>query len=259
MTHFAFELRSGRHLGVSGLGEPLATRVVVLCHPAGAGGAFDPDPAASVASGLRIIGIDRPGYGATDPYPGEPDVRVWVDDVREYLQRIGPSSVESTGVRLGIAGVIGVGYGAFAAAALAASRPPLIDRLVLLEPAAPAAGQWTDDPALETSGRNTDAGLLDRTDAALTHAAAAGLAADVALFGDGEWAEVLSRVTVPVDLIAAAGSPGAEWWRSHLAVSDVHTTAASGLTGLADGWPAALDLLAGDEQSRPDRAAQAET
>ena len=64
MTHHIVELRDGRHVGVTGLGDPEADRLVLMCHPSPGAGGFDPDPPATSTAGVRIITLDRPGYGS---------------------------------------------------------------------------------------------------------------------------------------------------------------------------------------------------
>ncbi|WKK72245.1 hypothetical protein Q0F99_04400 [Rathayibacter oskolensis] len=44
MANHRFELRSGRGIGVSAAGDPIADRLVVFCHPTPGAGGFDPDP-----------------------------------------------------------------------------------------------------------------------------------------------------------------------------------------------------------------------
>ena len=46
--------------------------VVVLCHPAPGSRTLDPDPAATAAAGVRLVSLDRPGYGGSSPVPAAP-------------------------------------------------------------------------------------------------------------------------------------------------------------------------------------------
>jgi len=135
MAHHLFELPDGRHAGVTGLGDPRGRRLVVMCHPSPGAGAFDPDPPATSTTGVRIITLDRPGYGASDPLPDEADpLGAWLDDVDEYLQTVENIAKSIAGTDFGAVGVIGWGVGAVYATALAARRPGLVNRLALIEP-----------------------------------------------------------------------------------------------------------------------------
>jgi len=135
MTHHVIQLRDGRHVGVTGLGDPNGERLVLLCHPSPGAGGFDPDPPATSTSGVRIVALDRPGYGATDPTPdGGSAVESWLDDVDEYLQSIERSAETVADTEFGPIGAVGWGLGAIYAAGLAARHPGLVDRLALVEP-----------------------------------------------------------------------------------------------------------------------------
>src|SRR5262245_52607453 len=60
-------VRDGRRVALRVLADGGADRTVVFCHPAPGAGTLDPDPEATHARGIRLIGIDRPGYGGSDP------------------------------------------------------------------------------------------------------------------------------------------------------------------------------------------------
>jgi pimeloyl-ACP methyl ester carboxylesterase len=244
MTHLAFETESGRTLGITGIGEPMSTRVAVLCHAAPGAGSIDPDPVVSSRSGLRIIGIDRPGYGASDRYDGEPDVGQWVDDVADYLARLDPTSERSAGVEIELVGVIGIGYGAFFAAALAASAAVRLPRLVVLQPSAPLyRSDALDDPSLrDPEGVDPLTGLLDRVDVA-PDADSYGATADHLVLADAGWAHRVRAARVATDLIGVADDATA-WWRRHLHRPKLHELAEGGLPGLSAGWSIALEVLA---------------
>jgi len=240
-----FEVASGRRLGISGLGEPASSRVVLLCHSAPGTGSVDPDPIASANSRLHIVGIDRPGYGGTDPYEGEPRFEVWVDDVDDYLARLDPSSEHATGTEVDLAGVIGIGYGAFYAAAIAAANRA-VPRLVVVQPAPPLArSEALDDPTFrDLDATDPMTGEASRQEIALDQAGSAGEAADHLLLADAGWGHRVRSAHVATDLVAVPGDPGTAWWRRHLHRPKVHPLARGGLPGLAEGWRIALDLLA---------------
>jgi pimeloyl-ACP methyl ester carboxylesterase len=63
-------VQDGRTVGFADSGTPDQT--AVLWSHGGPGCRFEPEPfaAAAAAAGLRLIGIDRPGYGHSTPWPG---------------------------------------------------------------------------------------------------------------------------------------------------------------------------------------------
>ncbi|WP_284253459.1 alpha/beta fold hydrolase [Pseudolysinimonas kribbensis] len=246
MTHMTFEVASGHRLGISGLGEPASTKVAVLCHAAPGTGAIDPDPLASNRSGLRIIGIDRPGYGASDRYEGEPDLDVWLADVRDYLSRLDPTSREASGLDIEFAGVIGIGYGAFYAAALAATVADC-PRLVLLEPSAPLfRSEALDDPSQwDAEGVDPMSGAVDRQRPALDAADSYGAAADHLLLADLGWTRRVRDVHVDSTVIGVPDDAGTAWWSRHLHHPRTIDLPEGGLPGLGFGWGTALTVLGG--------------
>jgi pimeloyl-ACP methyl ester carboxylesterase len=247
MTHMTFEAASGRRIGITGMGEPASPRVAVLCHAAPGVGSIDPDPIASTKSGLHIVGIDRPGYGASDPYEGEPRLDDWLSDVADYLSRLEPTSEASSGIDTEFVGVVGIGYGAFYAAALAGYYESC-PRLVVVEPSEPLfRSDALDDP----TQRDLDAvdpmsGAADRQQPALDAAGSYGEAADHLLLADAGWTHRVRAARVATTLIAPSGDPGTKWWRRHLHRPKVTDLAQTGLPGLAEGWQAALAVLAGE-------------
>jgi pimeloyl-ACP methyl ester carboxylesterase len=134
MAHHQFELKSGRRIGVSVLGDPIATRLVVLCLPTPAAGPFDPDPEVTSREPIRLIQIDRPGYGGSDVLPDgvRPTVELFSDDIAEYLRNVKSIARELSGLEFGPAAVVGWSFGGAVATMLAARHPDLIDRLVIV-------------------------------------------------------------------------------------------------------------------------------
>jgi pimeloyl-ACP methyl ester carboxylesterase len=227
--------RSGRAIGVSGLGDPTAQRLVLFCHPAPGASGFDPDPDVTAASGLRLMSLDRPGYGATDPASTD-HVDVWIDDVSELLGMIEQSAQEATGTDYGAIAVIGWGVGSVYAAALAALRPGLIDRLVLVSP--PAPGSETADDALlrDEVDESRHPGFGDRRARMLENAANGpdGLAFDHALLAS-DWASHLPAVRAPT-LVVATDEAGVRPWVDRIpdARLDARTSPSGAL--IADAW-----------------------
>ena len=110
---------------------PADAPVVLFCHIAPGSGRFDPDPAATAASGVRLIALDRPGYGRSDPVgPSEfATVGVAADDAVAALE-----SVLAPGTRARIAGWSAGGRVALAAAA---RRPDLVGAVAVIGTPAP--------------------------------------------------------------------------------------------------------------------------
>jgi pimeloyl-ACP methyl ester carboxylesterase len=106
-------------------------RVVVLCHSAPGAGVFDPDPAETRARNVRLLSVDRPGYGASHPRPAGQwaTVASAADDLAAVLDALHIQRV----------GVAGWSAGGRVALALAARRPDLVERVVVLATPAPDA------------------------------------------------------------------------------------------------------------------------
>lgn len=154
---------AGHRIGVAGFGDPHGAPVV-WCH-GGPGSRLDPawlsDDA--LANGLRLIGIDRPGYGLSDPRPGRSIADV-VDDVLDIADQLSVDQFATVGVSTG---------GAYALA-IAAIAPDRVTGVVL-------AGAVTDmafAPARETMSRPHAHDVWDAPDRA------AALAAAVAAHGE---------------------------------------------------------------------------
>ncbi|MBI2777673.1 MAG: alpha/beta fold hydrolase [Chloroflexi bacterium] len=63
------ELPDGRHLAVAEWGDPDGTPVLLL-HGRPGSRLLAPDPAVTEARGIRLLTMDRPGYGESTPHPG---------------------------------------------------------------------------------------------------------------------------------------------------------------------------------------------
>jgi pimeloyl-ACP methyl ester carboxylesterase len=123
------ELEDGRRVGVRRLVEGDTGRVLVLCHPAPGAGTLNPDPEQTWARGVTLLGADRPGYGRSDPLPGDrwSSVSAAAADLESVLDRTSGGPV----------GVAGWSAGGRVALALAARRPDLVDRVVVFGTPAP--------------------------------------------------------------------------------------------------------------------------
>jgi pimeloyl-ACP methyl ester carboxylesterase len=103
--------------------------IVVLCHSAPGAGIFDPDPAETRARNVRLLSVDRPGYGGSSPVAAAEwaTVASAADDLAVVLD----------GLQVERVGVAGWSAGGRVALALAARRPDLVDRVVVLATPAP--------------------------------------------------------------------------------------------------------------------------
>lgn len=139
MANLTFTLHSGRRVGVTTLGDPIAERIVVFCHPAPGSSVFDPDPDVSTNRNVHIVSLDRPGYGSSDPWPygSWPSIVRAADDIAEYLREL--KRMEATiGVnRPPTVGIAGWSAGGRVALAFAARHPELVDRVAVVATPAP--------------------------------------------------------------------------------------------------------------------------
>src|SRR5690349_24588394 len=97
---------------------------VLLCHSAPGSRRLDPDPAATAAAGVRLVTVDRPGYGGSDPLPAAivPTIPAFAADAAALLDHLG----------VGAAVVAGWSAGGRVAAALAAARSDLVTDLFVI-------------------------------------------------------------------------------------------------------------------------------
>jgi pimeloyl-ACP methyl ester carboxylesterase len=182
MADQIFTLESGRRLGVSSHGNPLADDVVVFCHPAPGSGVFDPDPTVSERSDAHIIAIDRPGYGSSDPLPvGEwPTVTRAAEDIAEYIRRRANAAMAIGNNSERTVSVVGWSAGGRVALALAARHPSLVKRLAVIGTPAPNDEvEWIPKPLADESARlarlPAQEAIERLTDAFAHQAAAAGV------------------------------------------------------------------------------------
>jgi pimeloyl-ACP methyl ester carboxylesterase len=129
MSDLDIKARDGRRLGVHVVTQGSTGRTVVMCHAAPGSGAFDPEPEETWRRGVTLLAVDRPGYGGSDPVSG--DRWATVDsaalDIADVLEARDAGPV----------GVVGWSAGGRVALALAALRPDLVDRVVVLATPAP--------------------------------------------------------------------------------------------------------------------------
>ena len=109
---------------------------VILLHGWQGSRLFCPDEGATVAAGVLLITLDRPGFGRSDPRPGR-SLLSWVDDYIEVAQQL----------QLGVCPIIGWSGGGPFALACAVRAPGLVSAVGL----AASDGPWDEVPgALDT-------------------------------------------------------------------------------------------------------------
>jgi pimeloyl-ACP methyl ester carboxylesterase len=238
VANHIFTLASGRTVGVSAAGDPASNRLVAFCHPTPGAGGFDPDPHVTERSGVHLVMLDRPGYGASEPLlPHEPaTVGRQADDLAEYLRASLSAARNQAGVDFGSVGVVGWGTGGMVALSLAARHPELVDRVAAVSTAAPVGlafdpdtqerlpftlaslGVDSDDPVLRRSG------LSNRLLRTLDDAAQQGLAgaqADFTAIRDHGWTRQLRRIRATSILVYGDDDPSAfvedgRWYRRRM-------------------------------------------
>jgi pimeloyl-ACP methyl ester carboxylesterase len=91
----------GRMVGYADDGPDSGATPVMWCH-GGPGSRLEPATMAPHArdAGLRMIGIDRPGYGRSTPQPGR-DIAGWVDDGLAVMDALGIERFVTVGVSTG--------------------------------------------------------------------------------------------------------------------------------------------------------------
>lgn len=118
----------GRRIAAD-LTGPADGPVVLLSTAAPGSRHFDPDPEATRAAGVRLLTLDRPGYGGSDPLPAgqAPTITGAADDAAAVLDDLGIASV----------GAAGWSAGGRVVLALAARRPELVHSLATVATPAP--------------------------------------------------------------------------------------------------------------------------
>jgi pimeloyl-ACP methyl ester carboxylesterase len=107
----SIEMSDGRTVGFAEFGAADGVPVV-WCH-GGPGSRRDPEHLAPVASaaGLRIVGIDRPGYGRSTPQPGR-TIASWVPDALAVADAIAIDRFVAVGCSTGGAFALATAVGA---------------------------------------------------------------------------------------------------------------------------------------------------
>jgi pimeloyl-ACP methyl ester carboxylesterase len=261
-----------RRIGLFAAGDPGSPRLVVVCHPSPGSATLDPDPTVTDKWGVHLVALDRPGYGTSDLLPPGVPHRIAdrADDVTGYLERAERSAADATRTDLGTIGVVGWGTGALVAAAIAASRPELVDRLALIGPPAPrtaaklARRAFIADPSLAALHLDRDdpdfarhLGLSNRVERMIGDAftqGRAGVEADRLLMADESWISDLKRITADTRIWLGARDPSVDeddvrWWgRRVQGAKAVHVRDTGPLT-IASAWRHVLAHVAPKEGS----------
>ncbi|WP_030619782.1 alpha/beta fold hydrolase [Streptomyces sclerotialus] len=139
----AVRLADGRRLAWGEWG-PEDGVPVLLCPGAATSRRLGLGAGAAEELGVRLISVDRPGLGGSDPFPGR-TLTGWAEDVREFA------------ARRGLAGVRGVGFSQGAPFALACAAAGVLTRLAVVsgtdELAAPAFDALLPDEVRYLVGR----------------------------------------------------------------------------------------------------------
>lgn len=118
-------LADGRLLAWAEWGDPRGSPLVFL-HPCPGSRMLCPDPAATAAAGVRLITVDRPGYGRSDRV-AEPTLAGFAHDLERLLDHLW----------LGQIRVVGWSWGGQYAAACAALLAERVSAIALLATPAP--------------------------------------------------------------------------------------------------------------------------
>lgn len=109
-----FALPSGRRLAWSEWGPP-GGHPVVLCPGAGMSGTLGVGGGAAEELGVRLIGIDRPGLGGSDPDPDK-GFETWVADVAALIRGLDLERPRALGVSQGAPFALALGAAEIVAA-----------------------------------------------------------------------------------------------------------------------------------------------
>lgn len=236
----------------------------MTCHPLGMAGGFDPDPLLTQHWGVHILGYDRPGYAASDPWPEgvAPSVEQWADDVATAVERdLSEAAAQASAAYSDAIGVLGWGGGGAFAIALAARLGPRVDRLAIVETPSPRrlaslAVAERDDPAIEIGD---DPAALRRRQHAIDAAAdqgAAGRIADARALLLRDWAAGMRGIEAEALLVhrrdpLSSGEADSRWFRRHLKRARAVLTNSD--RPIIDHWHRVLEHLAPDHGEIPER------
>jgi len=286
MTHAANEPRidrtvaapDGRRIGVAEFGSPDGP-VVVLLHRSPGSRLLDPDPVATEGAGIRLVCVDRPGYGATDPVP-TPTRGAAADDLEAVVGALGLEGVAlvgwSGGGQFAVEAATRPGVRARSLTLLATpapyhevpwAMPPELIALCDAVPDDPAAGleairaamAWfadapqaaaLGDPSPADAAARERPGVADALVAMTVEAArqgAEGMAFDI-VAGSLRNPFGFDAVDVPVDLFGGdadlnVGLEHLDWWAARLCGSERHVLANTGHLLALTHWAEVLEAV----------------
>jgi pimeloyl-ACP methyl ester carboxylesterase len=271
-------LPDGREVAVDEHGRPDGP-VVVLLHSSPGSRLLDPDPAVTAEAGVRLLTLDRPGFGDSSPLADGvvPRAADRADDVAAVLAALDVTE----------AGVVGWSHGGHVAAGLAARHPEAVGAVALVgTPAPDEEVPWLLDvqramlPALRQDPAGARAQLapalaamaadvtvavansfvgnadeavyqqakpmLDRYLLGAIRQGAAGLASDIVANAVLPWGYDPRAIGAPVHLFygdadVVVPPPHADWWHGRLADSTVHLVPGAGHLLIMPAWK---DILA---------------
>ena len=97
----SFTLRDGRKIAFCGSGGGSGgAGPILLCHGAPGSRLHGPDSRTTADAGFRLITVDRPGYGLSDPKPGRRIID-WPADVEELATALGLDEFDVAGTSAG--------------------------------------------------------------------------------------------------------------------------------------------------------------
>jgi pimeloyl-ACP methyl ester carboxylesterase len=266
----------GRRVGVAEFGSTDGAAVVLL-HRSPGSRLLDPDPAATEAAGVRLVCVDRPGYGATDAVAA-PTRAAAADDLEAVVGALGLDDVVlvgwSGGGQFAVEAAARPGVRARSLTLLATPAPyhevpwPIPPELIALcdaVPDDPAAGleairsasAWfADAPQAAALGDPSPAdaavrelpGVADALVAMTVEAArqgAEGIAFDI-VAGSLRDPFPFDAVNVPVHLFGGdadlnVGLEHLDWWAARLSGAQRHVLAETGHLLPLTHWAEVLD------------------
>jgi pimeloyl-ACP methyl ester carboxylesterase len=284
MTHAANQPHSdrtvaaphGRRIGVAEFGAQDGP-AVVLAHRSPGSRLLDPDPAATTAAGVRLICVDRPGYGVTDPVKA-PTRAAAADDLETVVDALDLDDVAlvgwSGGGQFAVEAAARPGVRARSLTLLATPAPyhevpwPIPPELVALcdaVPADPAAGLeairaavgWfadapqaaaLGDPSPADAAARERPGVADALVTMTVEAArqgAEGMAFDI-VAGSLRDRFAFDAIDVPVRLFGGdadlnVGLEHLDWWAERLPSAQRHVLADTGHLLALTHWGEILD------------------
>jgi esterase len=179
----------------NGTGTP-----VLMLHDLGSSAAtFEHLTTPLVRADRELVAVDLPGCGRSDPVPGGDDLRGYVEHLALMFPSLGSDPID----------VLGHGFGGYLAAALAASHPGMVRRLVLCEPAAPPRsgpptnGRMSASMALSGAVTTLRRGKLKQNLGGFSRARSI---LDQLAKADPQWWHSLSTITAPTLVLGSSAA-----------------------------------------------------